>query len=162
MTIQYNESLDSEELKQLAASEKWEEAFDLLAQPLHIWLNQQGSFEKLAQRSPYEQLILSFDYVQGQIGQGGFIQLIQNGYTTLLVLVIENLQLLHLAPEMVKVLDDALKVYVLNYEALSRETSVEEFGKLYSEFKEFEALEAQFNNIHITLIIELVQKILSK
>ena len=162
MAEDYNESIDSQELKQLVASENWDEAFDLLAQPLHIWLNQEGTFETLADRTPYEQLILSFDYIQGQIGQGGFIQLIQNGYAPLLVVTIESLQQLQMGSEMVKVLDDALKVYVLNHEALSRETSVEEFGKLYSEFNEFEALEVQFTSLRILLLIDLVNRILAK
>ena len=46
--------------------------------------------------------------------------------------------------DMAKVLDDVLKVYVLNMEILGRTTTVEEFARLYEEFKEFEIIDEQF------------------
>ena len=48
------------------------------------------------------------------------------------------------AEPMGQLLDDVLKVFSLNYEGLSKETSVEEFAKLYEEYTEFEALDARF------------------
>ena len=144
MLQDYRFSVNEESLQELVKAEQWVEAFDLLVAPVHEWLYEEQQFEAIQSRSTTEQLILGFDYVQMQVAQGGFIQLIQNGYTPLLVLVIEALQKLGLAPDMVAALDDVLKVFVLNKDVLDKETSVEEFGRLYSEFKEFEGLEERY------------------
>jgi hypothetical protein len=97
-----------------------------------------------------------------QVGQGGFIQLIQNGYVSLLVTVIESLQKMNISENMIPVLDDVLKVFVLNKEALSKETSVEEFGRLYGEFREFESLEEQFRSLQPALLRETVEYAIQK
>jgi hypothetical protein len=140
----YYQSADETLVRSLAASQKWHEAFEELARPLHEALYQEQSFDLLDKLTPLEQLIICLDYVRMQVGQGGLIQLFQNKYTPLLVNVIEAAQTLHLAPELSKTLDDALKVYVLNNEALSRETTPEEFAKLYDEYREFEGLDEEF------------------
>ena len=110
--------------------------------------------------SPTERLILSFDYVQMQVLAGGFIQLIQNGYVELLVPAIEGLQQLELAPGMISLLDDVLRVYVLNRDALDRDTSVEEFGRLYEEYKEFESLDDQFTALHPATVQAILENVL--
>jgi hypothetical protein len=82
-----------------------------------------------------------------QVGQGGFIQFIQNGYIALLPNMIEQLHKLR-SVEMAQVLDDVLKVYVLNREQLERTTTVEEFAKLYDEFREFEEIDKRYLLLH--------------
>ena len=144
MHPEYRLSVDEVQLQVYADQGSWVEAYDELAQPLHIWLYEKQDFIALKERSNLEQLILSFDYVFAQVGQGGFIQLVQNGYASLLVVVIESLQAFSICEPMVTILDDALKVMVLNREELGRERSVDEFGKLYAEFTEFEDLEKNF------------------
>ena len=156
MLKDYSFPVDEQALAQLVHNAGWTEAYDLLATPLHEWLYGEQDFDALHSRSTLEQLILSFDYVQTQVGQGGLIQLIQNGYARLLVIVIESLQALNLAPQMIPVLDDVLKVLVLNKDVLGRETSVEEFGRLYHEFKEFEVLEERFGSLQPSVITEVV------
>lgn len=136
--------IDIPQLQALIAEDHYDEAFDLLVQPVHEVLYQRQTFELLAELTIGQRMMLCFDYLRMQVSQGGFIQLIQNGYVSLLVPVIEGLQHYRLAPEMVPVLDDVLKVYVLNKEALGRETTVEEFSKLYEEFQEFEELDRRF------------------
>ena len=144
MNPDYRLPVEEDALKKFQQESNWAEAYDLIAQPLHVWLFDKQDFASLSERTDLEQLILSFDYVQMQVGQGGFIQLVQNGYAPLLVTVIEGMQKLGLAAPMAKILDDALKVMVLNRDVLGHEQSVEEFGKLYEEFKEFEVLEKQY------------------
>jgi hypothetical protein len=162
MLRDYDFQVDESLLAQLAAEEKWPEAFDVLAGPLHEWLYREQDFAAIDTRRAAEQLILSFDYVQMQVGQGGFIQLIQNGYVSLLVTVIESLQKMNISANMIPVLDDVLKVFVLNKEALSKETSVEEFGRLYGEFREFESLEEQFRSLQPALLRETVEYAIQK
>lgn len=118
--------------------------FGMLAEPLHEELFRQQNFEFLDFLNNGQRAVLLLDYVRAQVLQGGFIQLIQNGYVDLLLPLIETLKSIESSEDFIKTLDDSLKVYVLNRELLDKETTVTEFGKLYEEFKEFELLDAAF------------------
>ena len=61
------------------------------------------------------------------------------------------------ANDMALVLDDVLKVYVLNRELLNKATSVQEFAQLYDELKEFEVIEERYNKINL-LTVKLMLK----
>lgn len=124
-----------------------EKFYDLLVQPLHEELYKRQTFEFMDDLSWAQQLLLGYDYMHMQVGQGGFIQFIQNGYIGLLPSLIEQLYKLG-APDMAQVLDDVLKVYVLNREQLERTTTVEEFAKLYDEFREFEVIDKRYHQQH--------------
>lgn len=137
------------------------EAFEAIANPLHEELYRRQTFDFMDELPAIQQLILSFDYIQNQAGQGGFIQLIQNGYISLLVTAIEAFQALNIAPDMVQLLDNVLKIYVLNREALDKETSVEEFSKLYDEFKEFEPIDQQFTETKEEVLKEIGREYLN-
>ena len=128
------------------AAEDKGELYDLLVQPLHEELYRRQDFTFLDDLSEGQQLIISFDYVQMQVMQGGFIQLIQNGYIGLLPQLPGWLQVFG-DHEMAQVIDDVLKVYVLNREMLDQKTTVEEFAQLYNEFKEFELLDDKFREL---------------
>lgn len=124
-----------------------ERVYDMLVQPLHEELYKRQTFEFLDELSWGQQLLLAGDYMHMQVGQGGFIQFIQNGYVGLLPAMVAQYYLLE-APEMAEVLDDALKVYVLNRELLDASTTVEEFAKLYDELKEFEGIDERYHKLH--------------
>lgn len=134
--------------------------FDLLTQPLHEELYKRKTFDFLDDLSEGQQLFLSYDYVQNQVLQGGFIQLIENGYIGLLPDMPAWLTNAG-APAMAKVIDDVLKVYVLNKETFDSAKTVEEFVKLYAELKEFEILDGEFNELNevtIDLMIKYAEK----
>ncbi len=122
--------------------------FDLVTQPLHEELYRRQDFDFMDELTPAQQMLLAYDYIQTQALQGGFIQLIQNKYISLLVPAIEGLTATTGDEEMISLLDDVLKVYVLNLEMLEKETSVDEFAALYQEFKEFEILDEKFSKRH--------------
>src|ERR1700728_1223618 len=82
-------------IEKAKAARKWDDLYDLLAQPLHAELYKQGSFEFFNSLSAGQQLLLAYDYLRAQVGQGGFIQFIQNGYISLLPDVIEQLYRIH-------------------------------------------------------------------
>lgn len=124
-----------------------EKLYDLLVQPLHEELYRRQTFEFLDDLSWPQQLLLTYDYLHMQVGQGGFIQFLHNGYVALLPSMIEQLYKLG-AGDMAQVLDDALKVYVLNREILEGANSVEEFAKLYDELKEFEGIDQRYMALH--------------
>lgn len=117
--------------------------YDVFTAPLHEELYVRNSFDFLDELSPGQRLLLTFDYVQMQVGQGGFIQLIQNGYVGLLPELVVQFEALG-CKEMSETLDKALQVYVLNRQRLDTPTTVEEFAKLYTEFQEFAPLDEAF------------------
>ncbi|MCD6011470.1 MAG: hypothetical protein K0Q79_1332 [Flavipsychrobacter sp.] len=123
------------------------ELYDLLAQPLHEELYRRKTFDFLDDLSDGQQLLLAYDYARMQVGQGGFIQFIENGYIGMLPSMIEQLYKIG-ADEMARVMDDVLKVYVLNRELLSKPNTVEEFAQLYDELKEFEGIDERFGKLN--------------
>lgn len=123
------------------------EFYDLLAQPLHEELYRRKTFDFLDELSDGQQLLLAYDYARMQVGQGGFIQFIENGYISLLPSMIEQLYKIG-ADDMARVMDDVLKVYVLNRELLSKPNTVEEFAQLYDELKEFEGIDGRFGSFN--------------
>jgi len=153
--------LYSEEEKQQAAelvrNEAWLPAWEKLTQPLHQQLVAAQSFQVLDSFPPAFRLMLILDYLEAQIGQGGFIQLFQNGYAPLLLEATELLQTLKINPTLQQVLDDALKIFATHFEQLGRETSVAEFAALYQQFPGFQPLEEKFNTFLPELKIELIK-----
>lgn len=147
--------IDRKKLYETIESNNQMDLYDLLAQPLHEEMYRRQSFEFMNELSEGQQLLLSYDYVQTQVLQGGFIQLIQNGYVSLLLSLPGWLEDIG-ATEMSKVIDDVLKIYVLNRERLDAETSVEDFAKLYNELKEFEALDKKFEELNEVTIHEIL------
>jgi hypothetical protein len=147
MKSKYLPEITAAELKTARESDDKEVYFDLLAQPLHQELYNREDFNFLDDLSDGQQLLLSYDYVREQVMQGGFIQLIQNGYIHLLPQMPGWLNEIG-DVEMSLLLDDVLKVYVLNHELLDKKTTVEEFALLYQELKEFEILDERFYNLN--------------
>ncbi len=159
MSTKYRPKVNEQVLREAYANNNDEKVFDLLVQPLHEELYKRQTFNFLDELSWGQQLLLTSDYLHMQVGQGGFIQFIQNGYIGLLPDIIEQLMKLG-ATDLAMVLDDALKVYVLNRELLDTPTSVEEFARLYDEMKEFEEIEARYHqyvNPAIRLMLEYAE-----
>lgn len=146
---------------QLADAQDQDGLFDLVTQPLHEELYRRQDFQFMDELSPAQQMLLAYDYIQNQALQGGFLQLIQNKYISLLLPAIEGLEETTQDREMILILDDVLKVYVLNLEALSRETTVDEFAALYQEFKEFEILDEKFSRQHHVTMKKITEYIVA-
>jgi hypothetical protein len=143
-------------LKNAQISGDENELYDLLVQPLHEELYRRQTFDFLDDLSEGQQLLIATDYLRMQVGQGGFIQFIQNGYIGLLPAMIEQLNKIG-ATGMAGVLDDVLKVFVLNRDLLSKATTVQEFALLYEEFKEFEVIDGRFTELiepTVTIILQ--------
>jgi hypothetical protein len=127
----------------------YDSVYEILVEPLHEEMYKRQTFDFIDELSDGQQLLLAYDYLRTQVGQGGFIQFIQNGYTGLLPSIIEQLLMIG-AGEMAQVMDDVLKVYVLNRDLLNRPTTVEEFAKLYDEFKEFEIIDQRWYKLNLS------------
>lgn len=133
--------------------------FDLVTQPLHEELYRRQQFEFMDELQMPQQMLLAYDYIQSQVLQGGFLQLIQNKYISLLLPAIEGMTKTTKDDVMIEILDDVLKVYVLNQEYLAKEATVDEFAAMYQEFKEFEMLDNQFSEQHPTTLKKMTQYI---
>lgn len=140
--------LDREAIKQAHDAGKYDEVYEMLVEPLHEELYKRQDFDFIDELSEGQQLIIAYDYLRTQVLQGGFIQFIQNGYVGLLPSIIEQLYMIG-ANDMALVLDDVLKVYVLNRDLLNKPTTVEEFAKLYEEFKEFEIIDGRYHLLNL-------------
>ncbi|WP_276134095.1 DMP19 family protein [Polluticoccus soli] len=146
MDSKFLPEINKTELEKAQAASDFQAIFDIFVQPLHEEMYKRRDFTFMDELSEGQQLLLSYDYVRMQVLQGGFIQFIQNGYVGLLLNMPEWLHQLG-AAEVSKVIDDVLKVYVLNRELLDKSTTVEEFAMLYQELKEFEQLDDSFQHL---------------
>lgn len=138
---------DRDAFQQVLEAGSDETLFRFLTDPLHEELYRQQSFDFMDMLSEGQQLFLAYDYVCGQVGQGGFIQLLANGYIGLLPdmpLLLERVG----ATAMAQVIDDVIRVYVLKLNLFTDEMSNEEFARLYEELKEFEILDQRFDELH--------------
>jgi hypothetical protein len=148
MVSNFLPTLDKPAILSAHSEGNYDAVYELLVEPLHEELYKRQDFNFIDELSEGQQLLLAYDYLRTQVGQGGFIQFIQNGYVGLLPNIIEQLLMVK-ADEMANVLDDVLKVYVLNRELLNRPTTVEEFAKLYDEFKEFEIIDERWHTLNL-------------
>ena len=156
MAVPFLPQISAELLKEKKAATDPDELYELLVAPLHEELYKRQSFDFFNELSTGQQLLISYDYVRSQVEQGGFIQLIQNGYIGLLPSMPGWLQVIG-ASEMAQVLDDVLKIFVENKDILGKERSVEEFAMLYSQFKGLEQSDTDFiqlNEPTVKLILE--------
>lgn len=149
MRSQFLPKIDPATLRQLKEANDTGALYEALVLPLHEELYKRQDFSFIETLSPGQELMIRYDYVRMQVLQGGFIQLIQNGYIGLLPAMPELLKQVG-APEMADLLDDVLKVYTLNVADLSKETTVEEFARLYQEFTEFIELDERFARFNQT------------
>jgi hypothetical protein len=95
-----------------------------------------------------QNILLAFGVMDGEVCNGGFIQLIENGYGSYIFdsPLSDHLRLWG-AVQIVSIIDEARSIYHQKKEILEREKTLEEFAKLYLEHKEFEPIEDQFNTV---------------
>ena len=89
--------------------------------------------------------LLAYRFLSDEVQQGGFVQLIQNGYGGYIFdnPVAKALKL-YGAAEMTKIVYKAKEIYDANKEELERETTEEEFTAMYVDFEQFDELEERY------------------
>jgi hypothetical protein len=92
--------------------------------------------------------LMAYSIFKEEVMQGGFVQLIQNGYGSYIFLnpFAKSLRIFGL-DELAKLIYKARDLYDLFKDSLERETTEEEFHALYEEFEAFEELEERFFEI---------------
>lgn len=101
--------------------------------------------ENMERLNGYQHTLLALRFFTEEINQGGFVQLIQNGYGGYLFNnpVAKALRLMG-ATGLSKLLYKAKEIYDARREELERETTEEEFMAMYEQFEQFDELEEKF------------------
>jgi tetratricopeptide (TPR) repeat protein len=92
--------------------------------------------------------LLAYNFLYGQVSNGGFIQLIQNGYGGFIFNTPFTETIKTWGAEKTGVIVEKANIIYDTYkDQLEKETSIEEFSELYKEIKDFEPLEDEFYEI---------------
>lgn len=95
-----------------------------------------------------QNILMAFNVFDSQVSNGGFIQLIENGFGPY---IFDSPLSDHLRDwglnRTADIIDQAAVLYHGKREILEREKSLEEFTKLYREHPEFEPLESEYYTI---------------
>lgn len=99
----------------------------------------------LKEFNQYQHSLLAFNYLYGEVCNGGFIQLIQNGYGKYIFNdpFIESLKAFG-AENTANVVEKASDIYIAKRDILEKETTLKEFSELYKEHPSFEQQESEF------------------
>ena len=118
--------------------------------------------------------LVALHYFTTEMRDGGFVQLIQNGYGSYVFInpLAKALKIFG-ANELSKLIYKAREIYEPNREALERETTEEEFNAMYVDFEVFDDLEeiyfeieesqmaiiAHYVDEHLGAFVEVVEKL---
>lgn len=96
----------------------------------------------------YQHTLLAFRYFTDEIREGGFVQLIQNGYGGY---IFDNPTAKSLrqmgARDLSKILYKAKEIYDANRADLEKETTEDEFMAMYEQYEAFDELEEKYMEI---------------
>lgn len=104
--------------------------------------------ENMDKLNGYQHTLLAFRFFTDEVREGGFVQLIQNGYGGY---IFDNptakaLKLMG-AKSLSKILYKAKEIYDKHRAELERETTEEEFMAMYERFEQFDELEEKYMEI---------------
>lgn len=104
--------------------------------------------ETMSMLNGYQNSLLAFDLFRSQITEGGFVQLIQNGYGGYIFdnPFAKSLRIFG-AGKLSKLVYKAKEVYDGNKKELEKETTDEEFYSMYVDFEIFDEMEEEFFEI---------------
>ena len=96
----------------------------------------------------WQHSLLAYHFFREEIMQGGFIQLIQNGYGNYIFRnpFAKSMKIFG-AQELSKIVYKAMEIYDTNQNDLERETTDEEFTAMYEQYEAFDELEERFFEI---------------
>ncbi|MCK9311158.1 MAG: DMP19 family protein [Bacteroidales bacterium] len=96
----------------------------------------------------WQHSLLAYHYFREEVMQGGFIQLIQNGYGSYIFKnpFAKSLRIFG-AEELSKIVYKAKEIYDKHQTELERDTNEEDFTAMYEQFDDFDNLEERFFEI---------------
>ena len=148
------------QIKDKALAEALEKGMDEFLQVfIDAYLQEIGgelTAENMSKLNGSQHTLLAWHFFSTEMREGGFVQLIQNGYGSY---IFENPFAKAIkqfgALELGKLIYKAKEIYDPNKKELERETSEEEFNAMYVDFEVFDELEEHYFNIeeHQTSLI---------
>lgn len=140
------------QIKDKALAEAIEKGMDEFLQVfIDAYLHEIGgqlTSENMSKLNGSQHTLLAWHFFSTEMRDGGFVQLIQNGYGSY---IFENPFAKAIkqfgALELGKLIYKAKEIYDPNKKELERETSEEEFNAMYVDFEVFDELEEQYFNI---------------
>jgi tetratricopeptide (TPR) repeat protein len=137
-----------EKLKESETKKLFEDAWDFLSIFLHKYfalMKMKPDGEKTTGFNNSQHTLLAYNILHGQVTNGGFIQLIHNGYGGYIFDgPFSDIAKSWGAVKTAEIIDKARIVYEKHKEELEQEKTPEEFSELYTKIKEFEELETEF------------------
>jgi hypothetical protein len=105
----------------------------------------QMTAESMTQLNGVQHTLLAYKILRDELMEGGFCQLIQNGYGAYIFLnpfakVMKQWGL----PELARIIYDARRIYDLHREDLEKERTDDEFMAMYEDYEAFDPLEEMF------------------
>ena len=118
--------------------------------------------ENMNKLNGYQHTLLAFRFFTDEVREGGFVQLIQNGYGGYVFdnPTAKSLKLMG-AKSLSKILYKAKEIYDKHRTELERDTSEDEFMAMYEQFEQFDKLEEKYMEIEeeqTTIIAEYVDE----
>ncbi len=137
--------LSKDKLVTAYTQEGIEEFLKLLTDTYLDFVDNDLSAENMDKLTGYQHALLAYRYFREEVNQGGFVQLIQNGYGGYIFNnpTAKALKLFG-ASETAKIIYKAAEIYRARREELERETTEEEFMAMYVDFEEFDDLEEKY------------------
>jgi len=135
-----------EEKRIIAAAEKGMDEFLKVFTDAYLEaLGGDVTAENMEMLNGYQHTLLAYRFFTEEVNEGGFVQLIQNGYGGYIFNnpVAKALKQMG-AKGLSKILYKAKEIYDAHREELERETSEEEFMAMYADFEQFDELEEKF------------------
>lgn len=103
------------------------------------------SDKNMHQLNGHQHTLLAYHFLRDELNQGGFVQLIQNGYGAY---IFDNPTAKAFkqfgASDLAKIIYKAKEIYDFNREELEHETTDDEFTEMYVDFEQFDELEEQY------------------
>ena len=130
----------------IEASKKGMDAFlDLFVDAYWKELGGDLTAESMGRLNGHQNALLAYSIFRKEMNDGGFVQLIQNGYGAYFFdNPIAKAMRLFGAKELSKLVYKAKEIYDANKTDLERETTEEEFLSMYVDFEAFDELEESF------------------
>ena len=137
------------EIDIIEASEKGMDEFLNVFTDAYIKVLEDGmTADNMDKLNGYQHTLLAFRYSTDEVREGGFIQLIQNGYGPY---IFDNPTAKALrqmgARDLSKILYKAKEIYDANRSDLEKETTEDEFMAMYEQYEEFDELEEKYMEI---------------
>lgn len=131
-----------------AAEKGMDEFLKVFTDAYLIELNGDITAENMHKLNGYQHTLLAFRFFTDEVREGGFVQLIQNGYGGYLF---DNPAAKALksmgAKGLSKILYKAKEIYDSHQAELERDTTEEEFMAMYEQFEQFDELEEKYMEI---------------